>query len=149
MTGLVAFANNGGLGLSHSQDIFKWNNGGIGGKLDLEEGDGYGDGWLDHDCGYSSWVNKTCTYLDDPSHSDVSGIIWSWCGQAAGRTEQQMIDTYLSPMSQLGSDYPNVTFVYMTGHADGTGDSGNLHLRNQQIRNYCITNNKVLYSITS
>ncbi|RKY92865.1 MAG: hypothetical protein DRQ13_10045 [Ignavibacteriae bacterium] len=33
----------------------------------------------------------------------------------------------------------------MTGHADGSGLSGNLHLRNQQIRNYCITNNKVLY----
>jgi len=33
----------------------------------------------------------------------------------------------------------------MTGHADGGGESGNLHLRNQQIRNYCITNSKVLY----
>jgi len=56
-----------------------------------------------------------------------------------------MIDTYLSPMSQLETDYPQVTFVYMTGHADGSGETGNLHLRNQQIRNYCITNNKVLY----
>ena len=146
MTGLVTFANNGGLGLSHPKDIFEWNNGGTGGALDLEEGDGYGAGWMDHDCGYyPEWVNETRTYLDDPSHSDVNVIIWSWCGQAASRTEQQMIDTYLSPMSQLESDYPNVTFVYMTGHADGTGESGNLHLRNQQIRNYCITNNKVLY----
>ena len=146
MTGLVTFANNGGLGLSHPQDIFKWNNGGTDGALDLEEGDGYGSGWLDHDCGYyPAWVNETRTYLDDPSHADVNVIIWSWCGQAAGRNEQQMIDTYLSPMSQLESDYPQVQFVYMTGHADGTGESGNLHLRNQQIRNYCITNNKVLY----
>ncbi len=146
MTGLVTFANNGGLGLSHPQDIFKWNNGGIDGALDLEEGDGYGSGWLDHDCGYyPAWINETRTYLDDPSHADVNVIIWSWCGQAAGRNEQQMIDTYLSPMSQLESDYPHVKFVYMTGHADGTGESGNLHLRNQQIRNYCITNNKVLY----
>ena len=146
MTGLVAFANNSGLGLSHHQDIFKWNNGGIDGALDLEEGDGYGSGWLDHDCGYyPAWINETREYLNDPSHSDVNVIIWSWCGQAAGRNEQQMIDTYLSPMSQLEFDYPHVTFVYMTGHADGTGESGNLHLRNQQIRNYCITNNKVLY----
>ena len=146
MTGLVTFANNGGLGLSHPKDIFNWNNGGIDGALDLEEGDGYGSGWLDHDCGYyPAWVNETRTYLDDPSHADVNVIIWSWCGQAASRNEQQMIDTYLSPMSQLESDYPHVKFVYMTGHADGTGESGNLHLRNQQIRNYCITNNKVLY----
>ena len=146
MTGLINFANNGGLGLSHPQDIFEWNNGGINGALDLEEGDGYGSGWLDHDCGYyPAWVNETREYLDDPSHADVNVIIWSWCGQASGRTEQEMIDTYLSPMSQLEIDYPQVKFVYMTGHADGTGETGNLHLRNQQIRNYCIANNKVLY----
>jgi hypothetical protein len=146
MTGLITFANNGGLGLSHPQDIFNWNNGGVNGALDLEEGDGYGSGWLDHDCGYyPAWVNETREYLDDPSHTDVNVIIWSWCGQASGRTEQEMIDTYLSPMSQLETDYPQVTFVYMTGHADGSGETGNLHLRNQQIRNYCITNNKVLY----
>ena len=146
MTGLVAFANNGGLGLSLPQDIFAWNNGGTNGALDLEEGDGYGSGWLDHDCGYyPEWVNETREYLDDPSHSDVNVIIWSWCGQVSGRSEQEMIDTYLAPMSQLESEYPDVKFVYMTGHADGTGLSGNLHLRNQQIRNYCISNNKVLY----
>lgn len=146
MTGLVTFANNGGLGLSHPQDIFEWNNGGINGALDLEEGDGYGSGWLDHDCGYyPDWVNETREYLDDPSHADVNVIIWSWCGQASSRSEQEMIDTYLSPMTQLELDYPNVKFIYMTGHADGSGLSGNLHLRNQQIRNYCISNNKVLY----
>jgi hypothetical protein len=146
MTGLIDFANNGGLGLSHPEDIFAWNNGGTGGALDLEEGDGYGSGWLDHDCGYyPNWVNETRDYLDDPSHSDVNVIIWSWCGQASGRTEQQMIDTYLAPMTQLELDYPGVTFVYMTGHADGTGETGNLHLRNQQIREYCIDNDKVLY----
>jgi len=146
MTGLITFANNGGLGLSHPQDIFEWNNGGNNGALDLEEGDGYGSGWLDHDCGYyPAWVNETREYLDDPSHADVNVIIWSWCGQVSGRSEQEMIDTYLSPMSQLELDYPNVNFVYMTGHADGTGETGNLHLRNQQIRNYCIANNKLLY----
>jgi len=146
MTGLVAFANGGGLGLSHPDDIFEWNNGGTGGALDLEEGDGYGSGWLDHDCGYyPNWVDETVLYLDDASHSDVNVIIWSWCGQASGRTEQSMIDTYLAPMTQLELDYPGVTFVYMTGHADGSGEEGNLHIRNQQIRDYCIANDKVLY----
>ncbi len=146
MTGLITFANNGGLGLSLPNNIFAWNNGGTNGALDLEEGDGYGSGWLDHDCGYyPAWVNETREYLDDPSHADVNVIIWSWCGQVSSRSEQEMIDTYLAPMTQLESEYPSITFVYMTGHADGTGLSGNLHLRNQQIRNYCITNNKVLY----
>jgi hypothetical protein len=56
-----------------------------------------------------------------------------------------MIDNYLAPMTQLESDYPNVKFVYMTGHLDGSGSTGNLNVRNQQIRNYCQTNNKVLF----
>jgi len=140
MIGLVDFANNGGLGLTLPNDIFEWNNGGSGGALDLH------DYAMSGDCGYyPQWYNNTVTYLDNPSNSDVNVIILSWCGQAASRTEQQMIDTYLDPMTDLESLYPNVTFVYMTGHANGTGDTGNLHLRNQQIRNYCITNGKVLY----
>jgi hypothetical protein len=146
MTGLIGFANGGGLGLNLPENIFQWNNGGTGGALELEEGDGYGTGWMDHDCGYyPNWVDETREYLIDPIHADVNVVIWSWCGQASSYTEQQMIDRYLSPMTQLELDYPGVTFVYMTGHADGNGETGNLHLRNQQIRNYCIANNKVLY----
>jgi hypothetical protein len=146
MTGLVAFINGGGLGLSYPTDFFAWNNGGSGRALDLEDGDGYGDGWLDHDAGYyPNWVNETRAYLDDPSHADVNVIIWSWCGQASWYTEQQMIDQYLAPMNRLEADYPNVTFVYMTGHLDGSGLTGTLNIRNQQIRDYCIANGKVLY----
>ena len=146
MNGLIGFANDGGLGLDLPADIFKWNNGGTDGALDLEEGDGYGDGWLDHDCGYyPHWIDETKAYLDDASHADVNVIIWSWCGEASGYSEQDMIDKYLKPMSQLERDYPNVTFVYMTGHSDGSGEDGNLHKRNQQIRQFCIDSNKVLY----
>lgn len=32
----------------------------------------------------------------------------------------------------------------MTGHLDGTGEQGNLNKRNNQIRNYCSQNNKIL-----
>jgi hypothetical protein len=146
MTGLVGFANGGGLGLSLARDIFSWNNGGTGGALDLEEGDAYGTGWLDHDVGYyPNWVDETREYLDDESHGDVNVIIWSWCGQLSGRTGKKVVDTYLTPMARLEADYPHVTFVYMTGHADGTGLDGNLHERNQQIRDFCIANGKVLY----
>ncbi|RKZ08795.1 hypothetical protein DRQ25_08155 [Candidatus Fermentibacteria bacterium] len=140
MSGLVDFANGGGLGLSLPDDIFEWNNGGSGGALDLH------DYAMGGDCGYyPAWYDNTVAYLNNPANSDVNVIIWSWCGQAADRTEQQMIDTYLDPMTALESLYPDVTFVYMTGHANATGEAGNLHLRNQQIRNYCITNDKVLY----
>jgi hypothetical protein len=154
MTGLVDFANDGGLGLALPRDSFDWNRGGTDGALDLREGDGYGDGDLDHDCGYfPNWVNETREYLGDPDpttgrgtkNPEINVIIWSWCGQVSGRTEQSMLDQYLLPMTQLEADYPGVTFVYMTGHSDGSGEDGNLHARNQQIREYCVQNNKVLY----
>ncbi len=48
-------------------------------------------------------------------------------------------------MNQLEQDYPNVTFVYMTGHLDGTGSNGTLNLMNERIRAYCRTNNKILF----
>lgn len=148
MSGLVDFANNGGLGLDLPHDIFKWYRDGIGGALDLH------DYAMERDAGYyPTWVNNTVDYLGPPDpgtgrgtlHPDVNVIIWSWCGQVSGRTEQEMTETYLSPMSQLETDYPGITFVYMTGHLDRTGVTGNLNLRNEQIRDYCRNNGKVLY----
>ncbi len=140
MSGLVAFVNGGGLGLNLPDNIFAYNHGGSSGALDLH------DYAMGGDCGYyPQWVNNTRAYLNDPAHSNTNVIIWSWCGQVSGKTAQSMIHDYLAPMSQLEIDYPNVTFVYMTGHLDGTGLTGNLHLRNEQIRNYCRTNNKVLF----
>jgi hypothetical protein len=149
MLGLVAFANGGGKGLSLPNNIFAWNNGGTGGALDLH------DYAMGGDVGYyPDWVNNTRSYLGVPnfatgrgtgSNADVNVIIWSWCGQAASQTEQSMIDNYLAPMTQLELDYPNVKFVYMTGHLDRTGITGNLNIRNQQIRDYCEANNKVLF----
>ncbi|MBN1788363.1 MAG: DNRLRE domain-containing protein [Sedimentisphaerales bacterium] len=148
MNGLIGFANNGGLGLSLPTDIFAWSHGGDPNELDLH------DGAMGGDVGYyPQWVDNTLTYLGPPdantgrgqTHPETNVIIWSWCGQASSRTEQTMIDTYLAPMSQLEANYPNIAFVYMTGHLDGTGETGNLNLRNQQIRDYCIANNKILY----
>ncbi|MBN2218087.1 MAG: hypothetical protein JW719_12000, partial [Pirellulales bacterium] len=55
------------------------------------------------------------------------------------------INLYLGLMNQLEIDYPAVRFVYMTGHVNGCSTTGNLFLRNQQIRDYCIANDKILY----
>ncbi len=71
-------------------------------------------------------------------------IIWSWCGQVSDATEAD-ITTYLTLMNSLENDFPEVKFVYMTGHLDGSGLTGNLHLRNEQIRDFCRKNNKILY----
>ena len=97
------------------------------------------------DLGYPQWSNATRNYLLAPENADCNVVIWSWCGQVSTKTEQQVIDDYLTPMSNLENEFPNVMFVYMTGHVDGTGIGGNLNLRNEQIRYYCLANNKILY----
>jgi len=135
MTGLVSFANapNGGT-------TYAWNNGGTGGALDLRDSPFSGASDLGNP-NRTAWATATRTYLNAPS--EVNVIMWSWCGQADGTEEQ--IDTYLDLMSELEEDYPDVRFVYMTGHTNGSGLTGNLHLRNQQIRDYCEANKKMLF----
>jgi hypothetical protein len=46
-------------------------------------------------------------------------------------------------MAQLESEYPGVTFVYMTGNAQGSEQ--NRYDRNNQIREFCRQNNKILF----
>lgn len=153
MSGLVGFANGTGCAGAYSghQNLFAWNAHGTNGALDLREGSGYGTGFLSLDCGYNrdashdGWDTETRDYLNSAAGADVNVIIWSWCGQAASRTESSMLSTYLNLMDDLENDYPNVTFVYMTGHLNGTGTGGNLHLRNEQIRAWCRDHDKWLF----
>lgn len=135
MSGLVSFAN-----APHGGSTYAWNSGGTGGALDLRDTPFSGASDLGNP-DRTSWASATRTYLN--AHHDVNVIMWSWCGQADGTEEQ--IDTYLDLMSDLEEDYPDVRFVYMTGHTNGSGLTGNLHLRNQQIRNYCEAHKKILF----
>jgi hypothetical protein len=89
----------------------------------------------------TAWEAATRTYLN--AHPEINVIMWSWCGQVDG-TEAQ-ISNYLSLMSGLEQSYPSVYFIYMTGHLYGTGAAGNINLRNQQIRDYCDLNKKILF----
>jgi hypothetical protein len=131
MTGLVDFKG----------DLYRFNNGGTGGALDLRDTPFSGASDLGNP-DRTSWAAATRSYLD--GHPDVNVVIWSWCGQVSSASESD-INTYLTLMNALETDYPNVRFVYMTGHLDGSGLAGNLHLRNEQIRAYCRANNKALY----
>lgn len=56
--------------------------------------------------------------LTTPGQVDV--VVWSWCGGVSGNTVAG-IDAYLGAMAALEADYPDLTFVYMTGHLDGGG----------------------------
>jgi hypothetical protein len=129
MTGLISFKGT----------LYSWNNGGTGGALDLHDYAMSGDlGAPDR----TAWASQTRAYL--AANKDVNVIIWSWCGQVSTSTEADII-TYLNLMTALENDFKNVKFVYMTGHLDGTGLTGNLHQRNEQIRTYCKTNKKILF----
>ncbi|MBU0618654.1 hypothetical protein KKD62_00285 [Patescibacteria group bacterium] len=99
----------------------------------------------------TAWVNTTRTMLNN-SNGDYqiyphlrNLVMWSWCGQVSTATYDNIANDYLANMNQLETEFPNVAFVYMTGHLDGSGPTGNLYQRNQQIRDYCIANNKVLF----
>jgi len=91
----------------------------------------------------TSWADRTRTYLNG-SGSNRNVVMWSWCGQA-DTTDPANIELYLNLMNDLESDYPAVDFVYMTGHLAGTGPSGALYQRNNQIRDYVQSNGKILF----
>ncbi len=90
-----------------------------------------------------SWRDATEDMLDAGAN-DRNVVMWSWCGGVSGNTAGD-IQTYLDAMAALEVAYPAVRFVYITGHLDGSGTDGNLNLRNQQIRDYCLANGKILF----
>lgn len=94
--------------------------------------------------GNTTWAQRTRDYLNKPENAATNVVIWSWCGGVSDNTESG-INAYLQTMEQLERDYPDVAFIYMTGHLDGSGESGNLNLRNNQIRSFCREHNKVLF----
>lgn len=152
LSGLVAFMNAKPAD-AFSDNLFTLNNGGSGGALDYRDFYGNFGGTGANDLGApnrSAWADATRTYLGAPNaqgrgttRPEINAILWSWCGQVDG--SQADIALYLSLMTALEADYPGVRFIYMTGHLNGTGETGNVNVRNNQIRDYCRTNNKALF----
>lgn len=137
MNGLVGFMN--GLGYTHN--LYDFDRGGSNGALDFYDTPFSGADDLGNP-DRTSWAAATQNYLD--THPAINVVIWSWCGQVSWASEGD-INTYLNLMNGLEQNYPDVHFVYMTGHLDGSGAYGNLNIRNQQIRDYCTANDKTLY----
>ena len=109
----------------------------------IEIHDQFRPGDLGHN-GDTQWADYTRDYLDtDTVSTNINVIIWSWCGGCSDNTVEG-INTYLETMNQLELDYPDIKFVYMTGHRDVWNDD-TLKRNNQLIRDYCIANDKILY----
>lgn len=104
---------------------------------DLSQGD-----WVDGD-GDTPWVVGTRELLDDPSNSHVDVVVWSWCS-IDGHDAQRYVDN----MEKLVAEYPEVTFVFMTGHAQGQGEDAtpdSVHYNNELIRQHCLDNDRWLF----
>jgi hypothetical protein len=121
--------------------LYAYDYDGSGGALSLHDSEPDGDlGNPDR----TTWYSRTRTLLNTQGNNR-NMIMWSWCGQVSDASQSEIANDYLALMNQLENEYPSYKFIYMTGHLDGSGSSGNLHQRNEQIRQYCRNNNKILY----
>lgn len=81
------------------------------------------------------------------AHPEMKTTMWAWCGEH-GWWDMADMQAYLDQMTALEAEFPGVRFVYMTGNAEYDGDNWSgwgKYERHQLIRNYCETNNKILY----
>ncbi|MBN2273766.1 MAG: T9SS type A sorting domain-containing protein [Bacteroidales bacterium] len=138
MTGLAAWKGS----------TYAFSKGGGSGTLDFRDHDiegwaDLGNLWEPKELDFEAWEAVTRTYLAKTPGINV--IMWAWCSQLSYDATEANVNTYLSLMSGLEEDYPNIKFIYMTGHVDGRPPNTNLYQRNAQIRSYCIANNKILF----
>jgi len=71
----------------------------------------------------------------------ATAFTWSWCGELS--EEGTDVRAYLDAMARLQADYPQVVFVYMTGHTDG--DNSTLRANNDLIRDWAAQQHAPIY----
>jgi len=126
--------------MAAANPLYKFAKDGKGGSLPFLDNTPQGDlGNPDR----TTWADRTREFLNGKG-KEVNLVMWSWCGQA-GTASPRDIESYLDLMSALEKEFPKTTFVYMTGHLDGSGLNGSLNKRNNQIREFCKKNGKVLF----
>lgn len=93
--------------------------------------------------GWTSWdVTNHCFHLFEEISYDIS------TGSELRNLLEDIgsfVGYYLLQMSELERDYPEVMFIYMTGHLNGTGVDSTLNKHNEIIREYCREYHKNLY----
>ncbi len=89
------------------------------------------------------WVDRT-RFVLEKGWGDLNVVVWTW-GDQLTRYSAEETARYLHQMEALEERFPGVAFVYMTAPLDGSGEEGNVHRRNQQIRLFCRGHNKILY----
>ena len=87
-------------------------------------------------------LNNTRTVLQN--NPTIQYSMWAWCGQLD--YSDTPVEVYLDALHSLSAEFPDVTFIYMTGNAQNQWGEGHIrHQHNNEIRQYCQANNKVLF----
>jgi hypothetical protein len=76
--------------------------------------------------------------------TDIPVFMYAFCGEVDYMTPGE-VQQYLDGMAWGESTYPDVTFVYITDHADNGADQDVLNANANMIRDYVNTHNKILY----
>ncbi len=97
---------------------------------------GYDDSWS-WDPG--AFLDMARDMLDNAPQA--TAFMWSWCGEMSD--EDTPVQRYLEMMSRLEEEYPQVSFVYMTGHTEAENDT--LITNNDLVRQYVLEQGKILY----
>lgn len=108
-----------------------------GGTPDLSQGD------LLESNGMTPWFNDTKAFLENEANSHINVIMWSWCS-----INNHNARRYVDNMDSLVTLFPDVKFVYMTGHAQGGGESmteNGVHYNNELIRAHCRDKGHILF----
>lgn len=79
------------------------------------------------------------------AYPDINISMFMWCTELNTWTAGQ-VGQYLDSTAALEAEFPGVTFIYATGNAQFEGAEGyNRWQRNEQIRAWCVANEKVLF----
>ncbi len=109
----------------------------------LRIGDDGGWGWDEDSFLQTARDQLDAAHAAEPGQVRV--FMWSWCGQLSDPyVPTTTVETYLNAMAQLESEYPDVVFVYMTGHTD-QWNAALLEQNNNMIRDYVQQHGGVLY----
>jgi len=88
-------------------------------------------------------MNMTRDVLDH--NPTIRYTMWAWCGQPSYYSALQM-NAYCESLAVIDAEYPGVTVIYMTGHAQyDDWDGWTRHNNNNIIRAYCMTYSKPLF----
>ena len=96
----------------------------------------YDDGWP---WDAAAFYDTAAALLADAPAANA--FLWSWCSELSD--ESTDVAAYLAAMARLEADYPDIVFVYMTGHTDG--GSAALEANNGLIRAYAAEHRAPLF----